>query len=105
MNMYFVVHCRRMRDDLQQLRDKTVELELKMDRVRGTTANSQTNCSLCECTAVACLCRLFMQPYGKQQCPVAVRALLPSVQGARAWDACRGMYSNPGCCYHVMCRR
>jgi len=26
--------CRRMRDDLQQLRDKTVDLELKMDRVR-----------------------------------------------------------------------
>ena len=28
------VPCRRMRDDLQQLRDKTIELELKMDRVR-----------------------------------------------------------------------
>jgi hypothetical protein len=27
--------CRRMRDDLQQLRDKSVELELKMDRVGG----------------------------------------------------------------------
>ncbi len=27
--------CRRMRDDLQALRDKSVELELKMDRVGG----------------------------------------------------------------------
>lgn len=30
-----VVFYRRMRDDLQQLRDKTVELELKLDRVSG----------------------------------------------------------------------
>lgn len=29
-----VVRCRRMRDDLQQLREKTMELEIKMDRVR-----------------------------------------------------------------------
>jgi hypothetical protein len=27
--------CRRMRDDLQQMRDKTVELEIKLNRVRG----------------------------------------------------------------------
>lgn len=28
-----VLYHRRMRDDLQQMRDKTVELEIKLDRV------------------------------------------------------------------------
>jgi hypothetical protein len=32
--LLFLLSCRRMRDDLQQMRDKSVELELKMDRVR-----------------------------------------------------------------------
>jgi hypothetical protein len=37
------VLCRRMRDDLQQIRDKTVELEIKMDRVSAAAVQSSTD--------------------------------------------------------------
>lgn len=35
MRLVHLLARRRMRDDLQQMRDKTVELEIKMDRVRA----------------------------------------------------------------------
>jgi hypothetical protein len=34
-SVWWLCLCRRMRDDLQVIRDKTTELEIKLDRVSG----------------------------------------------------------------------